>query len=231
MRGGTVCPPVKQRQLQGLSPHARGNQLAQAFLSKKVGPIPACAGEPRSHNDVSKRARAYPRMRGGTLGTLKVSNAFRGLSPHARGNLDAIAHDAVLLGPIPACAGEPVNIVSTYYLRGAYPRMRGGTSIPFSLPYPSKGLSPHARGNLLVLFIRLRLLGPIPACAGEPQSSDTDELCSGAYPRMRGGTAPIVGKKDGMEGLSPHARGNPIETGISRTSIGPIPACAGEPLG
>ncbi len=52
----------------------------------------------------------------------------------------------------------------------AYPRMRGGTGKSFHGMVLSRGLSPHARGNLYTSVSKVTLKGPIPACAGEPST-------------------------------------------------------------
>ena len=116
-------------------------------------------------------------------------------------------------------------------LIGAYPRMRGGTSTALRTIQWCRGLSPHARGNRKLKNRMDRPHGPIPACAGEPQNRGRDRGRKRAYPRMRGGTPFLRSTGAGSGGLSPHARGNqgclPVVLGIA----GPIPACAGEPIG
>ena len=112
-------------------------------------------------------------------------------------------------GPIPACAGEPHPDGIRVVLRGAYPRMRGGTLQAVLLSYCFLGLSPHARGNRARRPGRKRRVGPIPACAGEPLKYGLHSTHLGAYPRMRGGTVRVVIPGYRRKGLSPHARGNP----------------------
>ena len=111
-----------------------------------------------------------------------------GLSPHARGNRATSLWLHFVKGPIPACAGEPRALGGLYCDCWAYPRMRGGTQLVEFAHSPPLGLSPHARGNLSSAPPMCALLGPIPACAGEPALEDIRDDCSGAYPRMRGGT-------------------------------------------
>ncbi len=113
--------------------------------------------------------------------------------------------------------------------RRAYPRLRGGTEWAASRPRSSGGLSPLARGNRAAACRGACAGGPIPACAGEPES---DSACSGvsrAYPRLRGGTSMIYPAIHAVPGLSPLARGNLTEIPAAAVTKGPIPACAGEP--
>ncbi len=188
MRGGTDGLLLLDGGDTGLSPHARGNRKLFFGFGFGFGPIPACAGEPTSWRQHLCRSRAYPRMRGGTLFQFVTLQPWLGLSPHARGNRAKTLASGGKSGPIPACAGEPRPKGSATGAPWAYPRMRGGTSIYGARDSADKGLSPHARGNLLEKGQQERGLGPIPACAGEPTTKREQNLKTGAYPRMRGGT-------------------------------------------
>ncbi len=188
MRGGTPAPGLPAGPPWGLSPHARGNPDGGGTLKAIQGPIPACAGEPLSIAVHPSIARAYPRMRGGTSYKDEMPDQALGLSPHARGNHFLPTVFAVGHGPIPACAGEPGPRCPSSPRRGAYPRMRGGTTSDPLSHLNDLGLSPHARGNQRLLCRSVCTQGPIPACAGEPAPSQSRWLCPWAYPRMRGGT-------------------------------------------
>ena len=86
MRGGTGEGGWCSIGVDGLSPHARGNQLALLAHKAVAGSIPACAGEPGCAVCVRVCGGVYPRMRGGTIWHAIRSAAQAGLSPHARGN-------------------------------------------------------------------------------------------------------------------------------------------------
>ena len=111
----------------GLSPHTRGNPTRMSAERFDSGPIPAYAGEPGTQSALSKYARAYPRIRGGTRQAGVGVAAFEGLSPHTRGNQWLKRQDARHVGPIPAYAGEPIPKGFGHLLSRAYPRIRGGT--------------------------------------------------------------------------------------------------------
>ncbi len=192
MRGGTCSAGTRYLPFAGLSPHARGNLSSGKPLSHRQGPIPACAGEPPDRHCDHHSKRAYPRMRGGTGHVLITDKPGLGLSPHARGNLEEIRQRLASLGPIPACAGEPSRNALLNWNAWAYPRMRGGTSMPPRMMRRIWGLSPHARGNHGVSERNPIDLGPIPACAGEPSPPDTCVRGERAYPRMRGGTLAVA---------------------------------------
>ncbi len=108
--------------------------------------------------------------------------------------------------------------------------MHGGTCVPSHYVDGDTGLSPHARGNQNCRPTSYASTGPIPACTGEPQGQCIGTSLAGAYPRMHGGTLDYYGDPMAMEGLSPHARGNPASACAASSFCGPIPACTGEPL-
>ena len=91
------------------------------------------------------------------------------------------------------------------------------------------GLSPLARGNLDGEGITSSRMGPIPARAGEPHSTELPARLIRAYPRSRGGTAYREIMELAHEGLSPLARGNRQGFASRAACSGPIPARAGEP--
>ena len=91
----------------------------------------------------------------------------------------------------------------------AYPRSRGGTPVDVQAKPPEWGLSPLARGNLVLMQRHRYALRPIPARAGEPSPSKLMALPGKAYPRSRGGTEPKKREISALPGLSPLARGNP----------------------
>ncbi len=109
MRGGTAKNPLNRLAARGLSPHARGNHIPADLVAFDAGPIPACAGEPHPSRSCRFRCGAYPRMRGGTPMVDEARKAGLGLSPHARGNLTWKSPITSAAGPIPACAGEPLD--------------------------------------------------------------------------------------------------------------------------
>ncbi len=168
-------------------------------------------------------------MHGGTVNGEIKRIRYRGLSPHARGNLAFKGADVAALGPIPACTGEPAGRCNRRADLGAYPRMHGGTSKMPGTACAVRGLSPHARGNQVEADDDEHVDGPIPACTGEPTEKTHLLFAIWAYPRMHGGTMFLEGSKKGGMGLSPHARGNQTDDQYGANRLRPIPACTGEP--
>ena len=85
------------------------------------------------------------------------------------------------------------------------------------------------RGNLGGQHHAFADQGPIPAYAGEPTGPLIRPSTPRAYPRVCGGTLLQGGRLHGLQGLSPRMRGNRSEAFSFLSSMGPIPAYAGEP--
>ena len=173
----------------GLSPYARGNRHSVRVSQRVRGPIPVCTGEPFRRPSFPALRGAYPRMHGGTSAGGSPVLAAWGLSPYARGNRAGDHGYWRDPGPIPVCTGEPASSEHSLQKEGAYPRMHGGTAMHQTSPKLSWGLSPYARGNLVVPFRYFSEQGPIPVCTGEPTTARAARTALRAYPRMHGGTA------------------------------------------
>ena len=150
---------------------------------------------------------------------------------------------------IPACAGEPFSGGATAGPIAVYPRVCGGTIADIVEGEPPGGLSPRVRGthhsishSQAIQGLSLRVRGnpakyrraprrarSIPACAGEPTCIPAPTPAPTVYPRVCGGTRPVVVRSGGSGGLSPRVRGNHCIDTARRWKTRSIPACAGEP--
>ncbi len=148
MHGGTTPQHRRQAVIQGLSPHARGNQALERGEDVIRGSIPACTGEPVMLYSPLIGCWVYPRMHGGTAQQCSSNTTSGGLSPHARGNRLPLFKGHRWHGSIPACTGEPLLDNIRQEENGVYPRMHGGTTGKTAQEVAQEGLSPHARGNL-----------------------------------------------------------------------------------
>ena len=228
--GGTPAIGSSTRSPGGLSPRVRGNRLHGIFAVHPRGPIPACAGEPITPTPARSMVKAYPRVCGGTASDSGEGDDRDGLSPRVRGNPEPAEPPDYPQRPIPACAGEPEAKATRHAAPEAYPRVCGGTLRCAIAKYHHIGLSPRVRGNPRQPLRTPAKVRPIPACAGEPLLGQLPRRPWRAYPRVCGGTAPVVGLLVVGGGLSPRVRGNLIQAHRVRQRIRPIPACAGEPL-
>ncbi len=84
-------------------------------------------------------------------------------------------------------------------------------------------------GTRIITRCRCGIRGSIPACAGEPSSSNSTESTSRVYPRVCGGTSTLNRALARIPGLSPRVRGNHGRATGTDGAPGSIPACAGEP--
>ena len=208
----------------------RGNHIRRRSPEYLIGSIPARAGEPSTWCTGRSRCRVYPRACGGT--PFKGSNHIRveGLSPRVRGNQPEPVGNHVIIGSIPARAGEPLTGAIKMIGQWVYPRACGGTATWPATYRPWVGLSPRVRGNRTVAANAGRVVGSIPARAGEPTRRERRRRTWRVYPRACGGTIdaselPTIGI-----GLSPRVRGNRNGSGDSVMAKRSIPARAGEPL-
>ena len=214
----------------GLSPRVRGNRRRGRSCLRGSGPIPACAGQPRRTSHGRSSRRAYPRVCGATVKAITAWLVSPGLSPRVRGNRLGLRNGPNLEGPIPACAGQPRRFALPRPSCTAYPRVCGATSSASFFSYHSGGLSPRVRGNPQSSAGRAPSIGPIPACAGQPQHADAVQQILGAYPRVCGATSGWATLILGVLGLSPRVRGNLFQSFVLLPLAGPIPACAGQPV-
>ncbi len=214
---------------KGLSPRTRGNPTVEAGEGQEKGSIPAHAGEPHLAICSSRNSRVYPRARGGTIISTKERLSTAGLSPRTRGNPVSSFIAVEGRGSIPAHAGEPRVGLVDIAASGVYPRARGGTLWMVGASLGSLGLSPRTRGNLGEGFCHVRYPGSIPAHAGEPSVQTPRGISARVYPRARGGTFRVSRSCASSGGLSPRTRGNLSTSSSYSSSIGSIPAHAGEP--
>ena len=207
----------------------RGNPNGSSCLWWSVRSIPACAGQPLLISSRSFQLPVYPRVCGATLrATLHRTNSI-GLSPRVRGNQCVWSSHSIVVGSIPACAGQPGRRSPTRNLREVYPRVCGATPLRYMGTDRLFGLSPRVRGNRVGGYRHQALARSIPACAGQPPSRPARPQPLSVYPRVCGATAMLHQPLLCLRGLSPRVRGNP---GIPMPGLAAqrsIPACAGQP--
>ena len=170
-------------------------------------------------------------MCGGAAHIRLISAPRVGLSPRVRGSPSRMPWIVSILGPIPACAGEPRSRWARQPFNWAYPRVCGGAYVKRRATDERRGLSPRVRGSLTEGPADCLCMGPIPACAGEPKRPPKSKERVWAYPRVCGGAFNHPFPLFGLLGLSPRVRGSRTERRGGGMAWGPIPACAGEPSG
>ena len=187
--GGTDKIGPRPSTFEGLSPRVRGNHLIARRRTQRERSIPACAGEPVPSIIGAGALGVYPRVCGGTAGSM------------VKGERGARS--------IPACAGEPPDAPAPARASAVYPRVCGGTPGQAGPPPHRLGLSPRVRGNPGAPATPARWLRSIPACAGEPMATARTPQGQRVYPRVCGGTTWRYCSTMNKCGLSPRVRGNP----------------------
>ena len=211
----------------GSSPHARGTPVLDSRLDKRLGIIPACAGNtPRQWRWCPCR-RDHPRMRGEHAAGWIRDKVGEGSSPHARGTLMLATTSVERQGIIPACAGNTDWQPRLACNAGDHPRMRGEHTAPGPDSVSVQGSSPHARGTLPPYVSHKPSTGIIPACAGNTCVPWLTPVRVGDHPRMRGEHNSASMILSTRKGSSPHARGTPRSGHAMMRLPGIIPACAG----
>ena len=155
---------------RGSSPRARGTPSALLACVILNGIIPACAGNTSLHLRSDSAWRDHPRVRGEHAKHCVFMTYMSGSSPRARGtHLLRLVRDHVT-GIIPACAGNTIGGFMLAKEGQDHPRVRGEHGLRPSGYSLFQGSSPRARGTRLLGLGPFRLLGIIPACAGNTRS-------------------------------------------------------------
>ena len=168
MYGETAVEKLRIVQHWGLSPHVRGNPTQRRYGGIPARSIPACTGKPGRHQRGGRPCGVYPRMYGETRRVWRRPDETHGLSPHVRGNHHRPLRAGGWQRSIPACTGKPVGGRRGTQTNQVYPRMYGETPGWCGMRAPTRGLSPHVRGNQTRIEAACKETGSIPACTGKP---------------------------------------------------------------
>ena len=165
--GGNGTRTGIPRVVCGLSPRGRGKLERIARTDRRVGSIPAWAGETSGFPTRNRRCRVYPRVGGGNRITSIRRRTDGGLSPRGRGKRGKTRGSKSAWRSIPAWAGETTCIRILAQFQKVYPRVGGGNSRQAQSIFTSGGLSPRGRGKPVEPPPANVSEGSIPAWAGE----------------------------------------------------------------
>ncbi len=193
--------------VNGLSPLARGTRMPAGQRGQSARFIPAGAG--------NTPERVVSKLCAG------------GLSPLARGTHDGVNRSRVEIRFIPAGAGN-TDFDDVFTVQHAvYPRWRGEHPTAGDAAFSIHGLSPLARGTLVIVRSDYLLTRFIPAGAGNTQITVRGKEAVTVYPRWRGEHMRPRYVTIGATGLSPLARGTLRSGGVVVFVSRFIPAGAG----
>ena len=150
-----------------------------------------------------------------------------GSSPRVRGTHHRAEGSVVLVGIIPACAG---NTTSTVHIAGAtrdHPRVCGEHKTIGGEVNGVTGSSPRVRGTRVRCDFRIRPNGIIPACAGNTGDVERGAFDVRDHPRVCGEHPSRILEDETSLGSSPRVRGTPEVDNVKPMYLGIIPACAG----
>ncbi len=125
IRGAAAARRCWRARSSGPSPHTRGSPSISIPVNRKLGSIPAYAGQPRCFAALRIPRRVHPRIRGAALVEPTDAGPARGPSPHTRGSRICEPSVRVLIGSIPAYAGQPWAHHGYTGGNQVHPRIRG----------------------------------------------------------------------------------------------------------
>ncbi len=229
VRGAAAVSVAPTPKVPGRSPRARGSPHHHAAAAADPGSIPACAGQPLARPSAAPSTWVDPRVRGAASRRPRPRHTRAGRSPRARGSLDLGVGVVTEQRSIPACAGQPRQLLLVGGNYRVDPRVRGAATGRCSRWSAGGGRSPRARGSLQELDPPGEGHRSIPACAGQPSATPLPRSGARVDPRVRGAAAKVVLTRGRCSGRSPRARGSPVAPLALRLVKGSIPACAGQP--
>ncbi len=112
----------------------------------------------------------HPRVCGEHLDDKTLYARQQGSSPRVRGTPRPPSNALNPTGIIPACAGNTSRMQSRAQAPRDHPRVCGEHGEDYGFIAGDLGSSPRVRGTLCTVRLDLRIVGIIPACAGNTQS-------------------------------------------------------------
>ena len=191
------------------------------------GTIPARAGNTVKATRRSGDGRDHPRACGEHAALESGEPMDVGSSPRVRGTPHARHGALVLVGIIPACAGNTnYNLFLAMWFRD-HPRVCGEHNSAITAAVSSVGSSPRVRGTRSRRRGAFAFAGIIPACAGNTTARSLFKAQVEDHPRVCGEHDGQYFRILGSVGSSPRVRGTRNQHREGPSLQGIIPACAG----
>ena len=197
------------------------------FLFHFLRIIPAHAGNTSLVQGLKVMDEDHPRTCGEHYSPVVLSLCEPGSSPHMRGTLRIFQISQLILGIIPAHAGNTTFTLFCGKSVADHPRTCGEHSRNSSSVSMALGSSPHMRGTLMMNFWGKIFIGIIPAHAGNTNNCRINFLLGRDHPRTCGEHWLCRTGMASVRGSSPHMRGTPTVRVTYPASSGIIPAHAG----
>ena len=181
-RGQHGLQPVRP----GSSPRVRGTPMTWAQIDDVAGIIPACAGNTCLDIALFVVHWDHPRVCGEHLRFNGIRCLGKGSSPRVRGTRLWWFSCSVLLGIIPACAGNTNRLAVRRPAWRDHPRVCGEHAWQCANGSTSMGSSPRVRGTLTSVGNLRNVQGIIPACAGNTKRTNISSCVNWDHPRVCG---------------------------------------------
>ena len=171
----------------GSSPRMRGTPDHMGRFSRRIGIIPAYAGNTSTPSVAPPPPRDHPRVCGEHLPPVIMDAKRRGSSPRMRGTPSCILSRTTNIRIIPAYAGNTVAIPWRPLPWRDHPRVCGEHYRYICTMDNSTGSSPRMRGTHTSCVFPMCSIWDHPRVCGEhPSMSIILPLTVGSSPRMRG---------------------------------------------
>ena len=194
---------------------------------RRIGIIPACAGNTACGSSCTPAPGDHPRACGEHGGKAANHADVQGSSPRVRGTHEDAVLDVISLGIIPACAGNTGACPSRRCAPGDHPRVCGEHPEKVQAVEADAGSSPRVRGTLFEHGLPHGIHGIIPACAGNTLRSKRQTCRMRDHPRVCGEHFVKLPNSISVYGSSPRVRGTHIHVRGFGKQHRIIPACAG----
>ena len=212
----------------GSSPRVRGRPVVGRRQVQHGGLIPAGAGQTTSLGLISPFTWAHPRGCGADVAVVGDEAAEAGSSPRVRGRRADIVGVAVVVGLIPAGAGQTSATLRVLVPVTAHPRGCGADRVMVSLNGVGQGSSRRVRGRHVGHEVADLALGLIPAGAGQTCARSASGRVCRAHPRGCGADMSRASASCCGVGSSPRVRGRPYGQLREHRQPRLIPAGAGQ---
>ena len=193
-------------------------------------------------------AEDYPRASGADLAQYENCSADMGLprvcgadvtieptqylvsptTPRVRGRLGLRGARGRGAGTTPACAEQTLARINEPSAFRDYPRVCGADQDDGKTAMAMQGLPPRVRGRPERWQNGHGHAGTTPACAGQTQRANSQEILTRDYPRVCGADSATWWPQSWGWGLPPRVRGRLPDKVLVGPVLGTTPACAGQ---
>ena len=186
IRGTNYARHFLWKNPRGSSPHTRDKHGDRKYKGYTSRIIPAYAGQTLPLTRYSILSGDHPRIRGTNFIDLWIEPRYQGSSPHTRDKLFQFHVYVLLIGIIPAYAGQTTYPLATKAWPEDHPRIRGTNRKLYLYGGNMLGSSPHTRDKQLYGIYFSVTSGIIPAYAGQTSFEENFRSWFEDHPRIRG---------------------------------------------